>query len=476
VDRVIGEFVRFLDRREPLNKTLVVFTSDHGEGLDDHGESTHGYFIYQSTLRVPLIIRWPSGERRIKQTRLDEPASVLDIAPTVLDAIGLPRPGQMQGRSLIESRGAEEIYSESLYARNHFGCAGVHSIRLGRYKYIDAPQPELYDLSSDQGELHNLYEQQKAKATTLRERLVALRSRFPTSRSAPAQAPTPESISALRSLGYLSGSTSSSRLESRIDPKERIADFEQFGRANALAAAGELAESNDLLEELSHKLPEIMDIRVSLGLTWQRLRQFAKAADEFRLVLERDPLNARAHFDLAISFSRLHEPENAVKELKAALAIEPWYTRAEELLANIYLQRHEYEKARANLGHILHVDPDNYTAHYNLGVLAAMQQNWGEAQQQVVWALRTDSESAEAHNMLGSIYLNRGELNQARSELKEAIHCQPQFVSAHFNLALVLQKEGKKDEAANELRATLKLDPAFEAARAALDRLESSAP
>src|SRR5205823_4333685 len=98
--------------------------------------------------------------------------------------IGLPRPGQMQGRSLIESRGAEEIYSESLYARNHFGCAVLHSVRAGRYKYIDAPQPELYDLSSDPVELHNLYEQQKAKATALRERLVALRSRFPPGRSA----------------------------------------------------------------------------------------------------------------------------------------------------------------------------------------------------------------------------------------------------------------------------------------------------
>jgi Tfp pilus assembly protein PilF len=474
VDRLVGEFVKFLDRRELLNKTLLVFTSDHGEGLDDHGESTHGYFIYQSTLRVPLIIRLPSGERRIKPDHLDEPASILDIAPTVLSAIGLAQPTQMQGHSLIQPRGAEEIYSESLYARNHFGCAALHSVRVGHYKYIDAPQPELYDLSSDPGELKNLYTQQKVKATALGERLLALRSRFPTSRSPLNKAPNPETVNALRSLGYLSGSTSSSRIESRIDPKDRILDFEQFGRANALASAGQIAESNGLLEELGHKLPEVTDIRISLGLNRQRLGEFAKAADEFRSVVEHDPLNARAHFDLAISFFRLNQADSAVKELKAALAIEPWYTRAEELLANIYLQKRDYQQARASLEHILSVDPDNYTAHYNLGVLAAMQQNWSEAQQQVLWALRTDFQSAEAHNMLGSIYLRRGELDQARTEFREAIHCQAQFVSAHFNLALVLQKEGKKEEAANELRATLKLDPEFEAARTALDHLESS--
>jgi Tfp pilus assembly protein PilF len=476
VDRVVGEFVRFLDQSDLLKKTLLVLTSDHGEGLGDHGESTHGYFIYQSTLRVPLIIHWPSGDRRIKQERLDEPASLLDIAPTVLDAIHLPRPSQMQGHSLIESGGAEEIYSESLYARNHFGCAVLHTVRVGRYKYIDAPQPELYDLSSDPGELRNIYVQQRTKATALGERLIALRSRFPAGRSAVAQTPTPETVNALRSLGYLSGSTSSNRLESRIDPKDRIADFEQFGQADALASAGKIAESNRILEELRQRLPEIMDIRLSLGLNWQQVGQFARAADEFRSVLARDPLNARAHFDLAICFFRLHQPDDAVRELKAVLAIEPWYTRAEELLATIYLQKRDYQTARVSLEHILSIDPDNYTSHYNLGVLAAMQQNWSDAQQHVLWALRTDSESAEAHNMLGSIYLKRGELDQAGTEFKEAIRCQPQFVSAHFNLALTFQKEGKKDEAANELRTTLKLDPEFEAARTALDRLENSAP
>jgi arylsulfatase A-like enzyme/Tfp pilus assembly protein PilF len=435
VDRVLGEFLKFLDRRELLKKTLVVLTSDHGEGLGDHGESTHGYFIYQSTLRVPLIIHWPSVESRIRQDRVDEPASVLDIAPTILAAAGLSRPKQMRGRSLFESRSGEGIYSESLYARDHFGCAALHSIRLGPYKYIDAPDPEFYNLTRDPGELQNIYRQQKEKANALRERLLTIRSKYESSRAAAVQ--PPETVSALRSLGYLSGSTSATRVASNIDPKDRIGDFEVFGRANALASAGEITESSRLLQELGRKLPDVTEIRVSLGLNWQRVRQFGKAADEFRSVIERDPFNAQAHFDLGISYFRLQQPERAVNELKAALAIEPWYTRAEELLATIYLQKHEYQTARVSLKQVLSVDPDNYTAHYDLGVLAAMQQNWTEAQDQVLRALQTDPDSAEAHNLLGNIYLNHGELDHARTEFER----------------------------------TLKIDPEFKAARSALDRL-----
>jgi arylsulfatase A-like enzyme len=191
-----------------------VLISDHGEGLADHGESTHGYFIYQSTLHVPLIIHWPAGNRRIKQDRIDEPASLLDVVPTVLDAIGFPRPSQMQGRSLISTRSVDEVYSESLYARNHFGCSTLQSIRVGRYKYIDAPKPELYDLSSDPVELQNIYEQQKAKASVLQERIVALRSSSQITRSTVDRPPASETVNALRSLGYLGGSTRASRLQS----------------------------------------------------------------------------------------------------------------------------------------------------------------------------------------------------------------------------------------------------------------------
>jgi arylsulfatase A-like enzyme/tetratricopeptide (TPR) repeat protein len=471
VDRVLGDFLAFIERRGLLNKSLIVFTSDHGEGLNEHGESTHGYFVYESTLRVPLIFRWPAGSKRVSPDRIAEPASLLDVAPTILDALGLPRSKEMRGRSLIAGKNAAETYSESLYARNHFGCAVLRTLRAGRYKYIDAPNPELYDLASDPGESHNLYTAQQSLATQMRRRIMELLAGAP---AAQPRSPAPDAVNALRSLGYLSGSTKSSRMESHIDPKDRIGDFESYGHALALASTGRLADSNTLLQKLGEKLPDVVDIRISLGLTHQRVGYYAEAAQGFKRGVARAPRRAQAHFDLALCYFRLRQPDEAIKELQAALALEPWYTRAEELLVDIYLQKKDYAQARERLQHLLSVDPRNYTAHYNLGVFAAIARRWDEAQQQLLSALHTDPGSAEAHNTLGSVYLGRGQLEQARSELEEAVRLQPEFAWAHYNLALVSKKQEKRDEAAQELRLALKADPQFQAARAELDRMEAS--
>jgi arylsulfatase A-like enzyme/Tfp pilus assembly protein PilF len=453
VDRVLGDFLAFLDRRQLLRKALIVFTSDHGEGLGEHGESSHGFFIYQSTLQVPLIIHWPAEHWRFPQDRVDQPAGLLDVAPTILDAIGVPRPSEMRGRSLMGVRVAEEIYSESTYARNHFGCASLRSLRVGDYKYIEAPKREFYDLSSDPNELRNLYDQQRARATALSVRLDSVRASAPAGRSGNPPSPTPETIGILRSLGYLGGSTSPSRIEPRVDPKDRIGLFERYLDALTLASGGKLVEADGLLENLRDKLPDVVEIRNSLGFNQQRLGDYARATLEFKRAIELDPANALAHFELGFCYLRLRQQSNAIKQLKAALALEPRYTRADEVLADIYFQDKDYTQARAHLNHLLSLDPSSYTAHLKLGTLAALEQKWSEAEQQMLSALRADPGSAEAHNTLGSFYLQRRDLDRARRQLEEAIRLQPKFASAHFNLGLVFQRQGRGEEAAQEFRA-----------------------
>jgi arylsulfatase A-like enzyme/tetratricopeptide (TPR) repeat protein len=457
LDRVLGDFLGFLDHRGLLEKSLIVFTSDHGEGLGDHGESTHGYFVYQSTLHVPLIIHWPATSSRRMPESVNEPAGLLDVAPTILEAIGLPRPGGMRGRSLIGAANAEEIYSESLYARNHFGCAVLRTLRVGRYKYIDAPKPELYDLASDPNERNNLYESERPTATELSRRVAAIRASAPSHGEKPA-GPTPETASALRSLGYLSGSANSTRASPNVDPKDRISDFERFHTALSLASSGRLAESNGLLESLRDRLPDVADICINLGLNRQRAGDFGQAAGEFKRVLEREPDNAQSHFELGFSDYRLGQSQEAIRELKGALALEPWYTRADELLAEIYIQQKDFAQAHNHLNHLLSIDPHNYTAHYNLGIFAAMEKNWGEAQSQMSAALKTDPDSAEAHNTLGSIYLQIGDLAKAQRQFEDAIRLETTLASAHYNLGLVFQKQGKQEQAGREFRAALEAD------------------
>ena len=452
-DRVLGDFLAYLARRQLFEKALIVFTSDHGEALGDHGESTHGYFIYQSTLHVPLIIHWPAGFNRFPHQRSEDSASLLDVAPTILDTLGLSTPAEMRGHSLIAGTGSREVYSESVYARNHFGCAPLRSLRVGSLKYIEAPKPELYDLSTDPKELHNLYDQQQSKTAEMGRQIAALRARFAPAAPAKNSPPKPDAVAALRSLGYLAGSPPPNGPEPRVDPKDRIADFERYSRGLNLASAGRLSESDALLRSLRDKVPDVVDVRIGLGLNQQRLGAYAQAAGEFKAAIDLAPSDAQARFELGFCYFRLGKPDEAIPALRAALALEPWYTRAEEALAEISIQKKDYLQARAYLNHILSIDPSSYTGHYNLGILAAMEGNWNEAQQRILSALHTDPASAEAHDTLGKICFQTGDPEQALRQFEEAIRLQPKLPSAHYGLALVFQKQGKIQEAAKELQA-----------------------
>jgi len=457
-DRVLGDFFAFLERRQLLQKALVIFTSDHGEGLGEHGESTHGFLTYQSTLHVPLIMHWPAGFKRAMRDRVDQAASLMDVAPTILDAAGVQAPAGMRGRSLFGTSNDREVYSESFYARNHFGCATLRSLRVGQYKYIDAPKPELYDLASDPNELKNLYAQQTPKATAMRQQMGSLLKSTPVAHSGPGSTPTPETAAKLRSLGYLSGR--SGKPETRIDPKDRIADFERYYRALDLANAGKLPESDAILRPLRDKLPDVADIQISLALNQQRRGDYAAAAREYKRGAEQAPGDALPHFELGFCYFRLGQSDQAIQELKAALALQPWYSRADEALAEIYLQKKDFAQARTYLNQVLAIDPNSYTAHYNLGIFAAMESNWSEAEQRMQAALRADPSSVEAHQTLGMVYAQRGDLEAARRQFEETIRLQPKLAAAHYNLGLVLQKQGKTSEAEQELKAAQELEGA----------------
>lgn len=484
VDEQVGRFREFLAQQGLLERSLMVLTSDHGEGLGDHGETTHGYFIYQSTLWVPLIFHWPAGARpgvRNFPARVDATAGLIDLAPTILQYLGIPPPPQFQGRSLLDlllpdaSQAARGVYSESLYAHNHFGASALWSLRRGRYKFIEVPRREFYDLTEDAKETKNLYAQDHSLALASREQLLALRARYHPEHAAEGRVLDPDAVARLSSLGYVAVSSSHpAPLDSGVDPKARIKPFEDYGRAILLASAGKISESNAVLEGLLSKYPDLVDVRMSLGLNEQRLGNQAEAAKQFERVVKSDPLNAQGHFNLALSNFELRRLDDATRELQAALAIMPYYTRAEELLATIRLQQGKYGEARKNLEHILSIDADDFSANYNLGVLATMQEHWEEGETHLRAALRVDPQDVDAHNSLGSLFLRRGDLVQAGKEFAQAIHLNPKFAWGHYNLGLVLQKRNKNEEAAVEFNRALSADPQFKPAREALARLSKS--
>src|SRR5581483_892528 len=182
VDDQIGKFLKFLAAHRLLDKSLIVFVSDHGESLGEHGENTHGFFIYQSTLHVPFIVHWPTGSLRLPPI-INSPASLIDVVPTILGAAGIPIPATLQGTNLLKSgQTSSDIYSESIYPNRHFGTSMLASLRQGHYKYIDAPKPEFFDLAEDPQETNNLYNTKASVASAYRERIKQLRAPYHTSK------------------------------------------------------------------------------------------------------------------------------------------------------------------------------------------------------------------------------------------------------------------------------------------------------
>ena len=204
MDSQIGRVLAFLDARHLRERTLVVLVGDHGESLGEHGERTHGLFVYEGVTRVPLIIRAPSP--RMSRRRIPDVVRSVDVMPTVLDLLGIPVPSSVVGTTLVtRMTGAThetelETYSETLYPRYHFGWSELRALRAGSLKLVDAPRPELYDLDTDPGEEHNLYQLRPALAAALVRRLRA-REQGGTGRAPRGQAISPDAGARLAALG-----------------------------------------------------------------------------------------------------------------------------------------------------------------------------------------------------------------------------------------------------------------------------------
>lgn len=224
VDNELGRVLRALTELGALDDTLIVVAGDHGEGLGDHREPTHKNLVYQSTMRVPLIVKPPG---RSKPRVVEEPVSLVDLLPTVLDYAGLPVPPEAQGASLRGAIGGgaparRPLYFESLAGALSFGWAPLHGLRRGPYKFIEAPAPELYDLVADPGETSNLHETHAEVAADLRQELRQTSEAWEKdagteSAAAPMDAETRDRLA---SLGYLGGGALPSKDAGGRDPKE----------------------------------------------------------------------------------------------------------------------------------------------------------------------------------------------------------------------------------------------------------------
>lgn len=357
VDQLMGRLRDALEQGGWWDRSLVILLSDHGESLGDHGEASHGYFIYQSTLHVPLLIHWPTGSGD-HPARVTQPAGLMDVAPTVLDFLRIPSPAGFHGVSLLHAAG-HPIYSESAYARDAFQWAALRGVREQSLQYIQAPHPELYDLAADPQEMTNLYRPGSPGARPLEVELAKLLSQFTPKRTSSAPDILPQMRATLGSLGYLSGGAAAGA--AGADPKDRLPEYNLYEKGLAALYSG----------------------------------RFEAAIASFRALLAQDAHNAMARYYLGDAFLRAGKPDDAIREWTAALAYDPEYAPADEAIGAVWFARGDYEKARSFFDQAVVVAPNDFAAELELGLIAEREGRFKEALERIEEACKVAPESLE---------------------------------------------------------------------------------
>ncbi len=424
-DEQVGRLLRFLKDKGLYQNTVIVLSGDHGESLGEHGEKTHGFFIYNVTMHVPLIIHLPG--KPATQTVAD-PVSLVDLMPTVLAATGLDIPSQVQGRSLLSALRGEKIdrdrtlYGETFLPRLHFNWSELRGAENAKYHFIDAPRPELYDLTKDPGELRNLFPEKKAVAEEMRAKLAGLIREYSAGKElAEKTGLDPALMERLKSLGYAGfsgGGDPTITNRDLPDPKDRIATYELISDAIADSQHGRYPESIEKLKAAIKTEPQSVSAHYLQGLNYYRSKMFPEAVDELQKTVQLSPDYSLAIFNLGMAQAHAGLIDPAIATLQRALQL----------------------------------DSTNFEAAYNLGVAFIQKKELQPAAEAFQRSIAINPDLARSHHALGETLMYLDRLDDAIAELRKAVELAPQEPAIHRSLAQALAAKGLTAEANQELR------------------------
>jgi arylsulfatase A-like enzyme/Tfp pilus assembly protein PilF len=455
--------------------TLVVYLSDHGEALGDHGEATHGIFLYGATLDVPMIVAPPSGRGSAgllpAGLRVRGLARLVDVTPTVLDLVGLGVPAGLDGASLLpliaheaaatvagraDDAGVEPdalagpvSYAESYYPRFHHGWSELRLVETERWKSVRAPRPELYDRRADPKELDNVHDRHRDVAATLAAQLEAMDPRAEDGEPTPGKV-DPEALERLRALGYVgagSDGREAPRSGPRPDPKDRIPSLRALQEARALRDEGRLDEAAQRLEELAGREPGNAEVPALLASVELRRKRHDAAIAAGRRVLELNPRSALGVLDLALAYQAAGRLDEAIAGFERTLELLPDNVKALLNLAEIHYARGERQKAFDCYQRAATLVPGLSLAQANLGILALEMNRLGVAEAALRKALALGATRASLHFNLGVIAEQRGQLDVALREYRAEVAAHPEAYKAWVNLGLLERQAGRTSAA-----------------------------
>src|SRR5437763_1396077 len=428
-DAAMGTLISRLKARGLYENSIIAVMSDHGEAFGEHGERHHGIFLYDETIHVPLLIKLP--RERAAGKRVDSRVRLADVAPTILQIIGMPVPAAMQGESLtgLMAPKAKQTdapdrpaYAESIYGHRAFGWSALRAWRAGKYLYVDAPKRELYDQSADKAADVNLASKAAAVTDTLSAQLSDFRSK--TSRAGSGQSNlNPEQAESLRALGYLpsnSGSSGESENASGTDPKDKIEIANLLHQALFEAEDGKYQEVVPKLEKVLQEEPNTHLAYLELGRAYTRLKNYEKAVPLLKEAVVRLPEDALAHYELGRALVESGNWTEAAPQFEAAVSSNPKSAELHFYLAVVDERSQRIPEAMKEFENTIALDPRHFRANLLLGRLYGMQRQPTAALPYLRQAAKIDPGSPEAHQFLANVYKEMGQEANARREQAEA--------------------------------------------------------
>ena len=338
-DTALAKLLVTLRVQKLYDDTLIVITADHGQSLGAHGEETHGIFLYDDTVHVPLLLKLPQSQSAGK--RVQGRVGLIDIAPSILEIAGVPVPSQMQGQSLLRSAKTDTdrpVYSRNDLPQRGFGWSELESWRAGKYLYIRAPKPELYDLSSDPGAKKNLSQSSKATLETIAAQLNAFDAHF-ADQGAKASELSSSEMQKLASLGYVGlqkSASGASPAATGFDPKDGIDTANKVFAALDFLNDGKPERTLATLQASLAALSNIYLAQYATGAALALQQQFAPAIEHLHRAIEQQPESAWAHYQMGICLLKTGDYKTAAVHLEIATVRLPDFADAHARLAQAY--------------------------------------------------------------------------------------------------------------------------------------------
>jgi tetratricopeptide (TPR) repeat protein len=434
-DANLGTLIDWLRVHERYENTLVVMAGDHGESLGEHGESKHGFFIYNATLHVPMIIRFPHGQYAGRSVTAS--VSLVDLLPTILQILGTGNAdsGKVQGHGLLSlilgknSQYRPEIYAETYYPRLQFGWSELRALITEKEKYLLAPKEEIYEYGLDFSEIHNLADTETGRVNQLRNSLKSLIRRYGTSKVAGGKTTLdPETQEKLRSLGYVAlqmGDAGTEDLQGLRDPKDEISTYNEITELFERGAAGDYRAVIPRYQQILKAQPGLKIVYYKLGQAYYHSGDYETALVSFKKAIELGGEVALATFDLAQTYLKLNRVDDAIVGFRRTVEL----------------------------------DPTHYRARTNLGLLLRNQGKVDDSIMQLEAAIKLAPTSVIALSNLGIAYSMANRHGEAEDAMRRAVFLAPKDGFVHANFAAVLHRAGKEEEARAEMEIARKLNP-----------------